>query len=62
MHIIHCSIPSDLSGMLKKTKNLNEKLNSICGLLGGVRTFSWTKLLFLDYVYTQVGSFHQVTF
>ena len=21
----------------------------------GVRTFSWTKLLFLDYVYTQVG-------
>ncbi|MDB6458288.1 hypothetical protein PND29_15850, partial [Blautia wexlerae] len=28
----------------------------------GVRTFSWTKLLFLDYVYTQAGSFHQVTF
>ena len=26
------------------------------------RLSSWTKLLFLDYVYTQVGSFHQVTF
>ena len=28
----------------------------------GVRTFSWTKLLLLDYVYTQVVSVHQVTF
>ena len=47
------------------TGHLNEKLNSGFGpnaRVKGVRTFSWTKLLFLDYVYTQVGSFHQVTF
>ena len=31
------------------------------GMPKEVRTESWTKLLFLDFVYTQVGSFHQVT-
>lgn len=29
---------------------------------GGVRTFSWTKLLFLNYVYTEMDSFHPTIF
>lgn len=28
----------------------------------GVRTFSWTKLLFLNYVYTEMDSFHPTIF
>ena len=40
---------------------LNEKLNS--GFRPkGVRTKSWTKLLFLNYVYTEMDSFHPTIF
>ena len=28
----------------------------------GVRTFSWTKLLFLNYVYIEMDSFHLTIF
>ena len=30
--------------------------------VGGVRTKSWTKLLFLNYVYTEMDSFHPTIF
>ena len=46
--------------VIQKGENIIPELN--IEYKKGVRTFSWTKLLFLDYVYTQVGSFHQVTF
>ena len=44
---------------------LNEKLNSGFGpnaRVKGVRTKSWTKLLFLNYVYTEMDSFHPTIF
>ena len=46
---------------LSKYVDLNEKLNSGFGPTG-VRTKSWTKLIFLNYVYTEMDSFHPTIF
>lgn len=40
---------------------LIEKVNATLRSLG-VRTFSWTKLLFLNYVYIEMDSFHLTIF
>lgn len=51
-----CDIEKEASKreFAKVIASLQEKL--------GVRTFSWTKLLFLNYVYTEMDSFHPTIF
>ena len=57
---------SDLRGIFEyiafELQWLNEKVTSTIHWHRGVRTFSWTKLLFLNYVYTEMDSFHPTIF
>ena len=65
-------IPISKSSYAKiETNRMNIKVSELVALAKildcevgdlGVRTFSWTKLLFLNYVYTEMDSFHPTIF